>query len=58
MKKTLADIGGVVNPTAEVFKPPRLRLKHVDRTFGIYTRRDGRLQMGNKTVEMSDDGKL
>ena len=39
-------------------KPSGPRLKNVDNTFGICTRGGEQLQMGNRLVEMSDDGKL
>ena len=45
MKKTLADIDGTLNrPVAG----PRLRVKNVDTTFGIFRRQDGQLQMGSQ----------
>ena len=45
MKKTLADIDGALKPVAAP-QP----CKNVDTTFGIYSRKDGQLQMGSEIV--------
>ena len=49
MKKTLAGIDGALKPVAEAIGP------RVDNTFGIYSRKDGQMQMGIKLVKISED---
>ena len=53
MKKTLADIDGALKPVAAL-QPGN----NVDATFGIYRRKDGQLQMGNKIVEIDEHERL
>ena len=50
MKKTLADIDGAFKPVAA----PRPS-KNVDTTFGIYSRKDGQLQMGSEIVGVNEN---
>ena len=50
MKKTLADIDGALKPVA-ASQPP----KNVDTTFGIYSRKDGQLQMGSEIVRVNEN---
>ena len=53
MKKMLSDIDGALKPVVT------LQLgKNVDTTFGIYRRKDGQLQMGNKIVEIDEHDKV
>ena len=53
MKKMLTDIDGALNHAAEApSKPPPL---DDDSTFGLYTRQDGQLAMGNKVVQVDSD---
>ena len=49
MKKTLADINGALKPVAAP-QPS----KNVDTTFGIYSRKDGQLQMGGEIIVVND----
>ena len=58
MKKMLTDIDGALNRAAGAFKPSGPRVKNVDNTFCIYRRKNGQLQMGNKVVMTSEDGKI
>ena len=50
MKKTLADIDGALKPVAAP-QPS----KNVDTTFGIYSRKDGQLQMGSEIVGVNEN---
>ena len=50
MKKTLADIDGALKPVAAP-QPS----KNVDTTFGIYSRKDGQLQMGSEIVGLNEN---
>ena len=57
MKKTLTDIDGALTAQREhVAKPPPPR-KAVDNTYGFY-KKDGRLWMGNKTVQLNTKRKI
>ena len=53
MKKTLTDID--VTLTAQRVDARPLSSKTSDTTFGIYRRPDGKLGMGNRVVQISDD---
>ena len=50
MKKTLADIDGALKPVA-ASQPS----KNVNTTFGIYSRKDGQLQMGSEIVGVNEN---
>ena len=50
MRKTLADIDGALKPVAA----PQLS-KYVDTTFGIYSGKDGQLQMGSEIVGVNEN---
>ena len=55
MKKVLVDIDGALKPVAEAPEPTGPQVKNVDKTFGIYRRKNGQLQMGIKIVKKSED---
>ena len=50
LKKTLADIDGALKPV-DAPQPS----KHVDTTFGIYSGKDGQLQMGSEIVGVNEN---
>ena len=57
MKKKLSDIDGALKASIDVALKPVAALqpgKNLDTTFGIYRRKDGQLQMGNKIVEIDE----
>ena len=57
MKKKLSDIDGALKASIDGALKPVAALqpgKNLDTTFGIYRRKDGQLQMGNKIVEIDE----
>ena len=58
MKKKLSDIDGALKASIDEALKPVAALqpgKNLDTTFGIYRRKDGQLQMGNKIVEIYEN---
>ena len=61
MKKKLSDIDGALKASIDGALKPVVALqpgKNLDTTFGIYRRKDGQLQMGNKIVEIDEHDKF
>ena len=61
MKKKLSDIDGALKASIDGALKPVAALqrgKNLDTTFGIYRRKDGQLQMGNKIVEIDEHEKV
>ena len=61
MKKKLSDINGALKASIDGALKPVAALqlgKNLDTTFGIYRRKDGQLQMGNKIVEVDENQRV
>ena len=61
MKKKLSDIDGALKASIDEALKPVASLqpgKNLDTTFGIYRRKGGQLQMGNKIVAIDEHGKV
>ena len=61
MKNKLSDIDGVLKAIIYGTLKPVATLQHgknLDTTFGIYRRKDGQLQIGNKIVEVDEHDKF
>ena len=61
MKNKLSDIDGVLKASTNGALKPVAALqpgKNLDTTFGIYRRKDGQLQMGNKIIEIDKHDKF
>ena len=56
MKQTLTDIDGALS-AQRVDAKPQLNIS-ADTTFGIYTRQEGQLAMGNKIVQINRNKKI
>ena len=61
MKKKLSDIDGALKSSIDGVLKPVAALqpgKYLDTTLGIYRRKDGQLQMGDKIVEIDEHDKF